>query len=253
MKTEERRKAILENLAIHGFASVSDLAESMGVTTMTIRTDLNALEAEGKLIHSHGFASIVRNAVVELKEDDKSKVNVEAKQAIAASASALIEPYDAIVVASGSTMVAFAQAVTPKDHLKVVTPSIRIASVFLDNDKVDLFILGGEIYRNSYSVRGIYAESALELIQCGKCFFGVEGFDVEAGLTCNNIEEATLTRKMMSSAQKTIVLADSSKFCRRGFAKICDLKDVDILVTDSGISDKARKSITELGVEVIMA
>lgn len=250
---EHRRQFILDVVSKHGYTRVTDLAEQLGVTGATIRGDLRYLESQGKLVRSHGGALTATTTVLDLREDVKKMANVEAKEAIANTASSLVAASDSIMIASGSTMAAFANRLNPVGHLNVVTPSIRIAMSFVDNPDVTVVQLGGVIYGNTLSTRGNYAEAGLDLFQCNKLFFGVEGFDLTSGLTCATVEEANLTKKMIKSATQVVVLADSSKYCRRGFGKICNFEDVDILVTDSRLSNEAREMIEALGTEVIIA
>ena len=91
-----------------------------------------------------------------------------------------------------------------------------------------------------------------EEITCSKLFLGVDGIDPDSGITNSNIEEAQLNKRMMKASLKTILLADSSKFGRRGFGKICNLDQVDVIITDSGISDSMVKRIEETGIELII-
>ncbi|MCQ2185589.1 MAG: DeoR/GlpR family DNA-binding transcription regulator [Bacteroidales bacterium] len=249
----DRRQSIIDFISRHGYASVNDLADRFNVTGATIRADLRYLEEKGKVVRSHGGAITATSAVMDLKEDEKGKSNVDKKRAIAAAAARMVSDPDSLIIASGSTMCAFADAINHSLNLNIATPSIRIAMMFVDNPNATVLQLGGVIYGNTLSTRGSYAEAGLDLFQCNKLFFGVEGFDVNSGLTCATIEEANLTRKMIKCATKVIVLADSSKYCRRGFGKICNLQDVDILVTDSGLSEEARTTIEALGVEVVIA
>jgi DeoR family transcriptional regulator of aga operon len=96
----------------------------------------------------------------------------------------------------------------------------------------------------------MYAEKVLDDFSCSKLFLGVDGIDIEFGLTTTNVMEAQLNRKMIAASQKTIVLADSSKFGKRGFGRICGLEDVEQIVTDRGISDHMCKSLKGMGIEV---
>ena len=103
------------------------------------------------------------------------------------------------------------------------------------------------------SVVGEYAARILELCSFSKLYLGVDGIDMDYGITTTDIREATLNQKMIATSQKTIILADSSKFGRRGFAKIADIDAVDIIITDAGISPKVAKRIEDLGIELIIA
>ena len=100
---------------------------------------------------------------------------------------------------------------------------------------------------------GSEAKSQLENLHCSKLFFGVDGIDPEVGVTCATVEEAELLARMTRIVSTTIVLADSSKIRYRGFRRICGCEDVDILITDSGISEEARAAIEQKGVKIIIA
>jgi DeoR family transcriptional regulator, aga operon transcriptional repressor len=110
--------------------------------------------------------------------------------------------------------------------------------------------LGGLLRNSSSSVTGNYAEKILEDFSCSKLFLGVDGIDPEFGLTTTNMMEAQLNKKMIAASQKTIVLADSTKFGKRGFGKICGLEDIEQVITDSGISDHMVETLKGMGIEV---
>ena len=110
--------------------------------------------------------------------------------------------------------------------------------------------LGGTLRHSSLSVVGKYAEAPLSEFCCSKLFIGVDGIDLDFGLTTTDIREADLNKVMMRTAQKTIVLADSSKFRRRGFSKIANITDVDTIITDSNIPATISQAIEDLGIEL---
>ena len=93
----------------------------------------------------------------------------------------------------------------------------------------------------------------LDNLHCSKLFFGVDGVDSEFGVTCATLEEAELLARMIKVSTVSVVLADSSKIGRRGFGRICEIQDVDILITDSGISDEFRRAFEAADVRVIVA
>lgn len=113
--------------------------------------------------------------------------------------------------------------------------------------------LGGILRHSSLSVVGKYAENILADFSCSKLFIGVDGIDLDFGITTTNMMEASLNRVMMQTAQKTIVLADSSKFGRRGFSKIADMEDIDHIITDSKIPPSTALRIEEMGIELTIA
>lgn len=249
----ERRKYILDNIAKRGFIKVSEMAEELNVTKATIRKDLQFLEDRNLLFRAHGSAMPAKAPVTEASIKVKTPINSDLKRKIALAAAKLITKDDSIIIASGSTMTAFAEVLKPVNHLNVVSPSINISLLLGDNPEISVLQLGGIISGHSLSVRGEYAFNGLQNTLCSKLFFGADGFEVEGGVTCATIQEATLTQHMMKAASKSILLADSTKIGRRGFGRICALEDIDILITDSGLPEKVIKSIEDLGVEVIIA
>jgi DeoR family transcriptional regulator of aga operon len=132
----------------------------------------------------------------------------------------------------------------------VITAALHVAAALIHHPETEVLQLGGMLRKSSVSATGLYAERVLDDFSCSKLFLGVDGIDVEFGLTTTNAGEAQLNRKMIRVAQKTIVLADSSKFGRRGYAKICQLEDVQQVITDSGISPHTVNILKGLGIEV---
>ena len=249
----ERHKIIKEQLQLNGYVRVQDLAEQLGVTGATIRKDLRILESQNILIRTHGSASPVKPHVMDISVDAKASQNRDKKIIIAQAAQELITPDDAIILASGSSVTAFAEILTPVNMINVVTPSLGIALILNEKENVKVMLLGGEMYKNSMSVRGSYTEAGLVNVSCSKLFIGCDGINLETGITCSNLAEASLTTAMMKSCTQTVVLADSSKFGRRGFGKIGNIEDIDIIVTDSGIPSTMRKKIEDLGVQILIA
>ena len=161
----ERHKYIKDQLAKNGFIRVLDIADQLGVTGATIRKDLRILESQGVLYRTHGSASPVKPHVMDISIDEKTSQHIEEKQAIAKAAQTLIKPDDAIILASGSTVTAFAEKLEPNGMINVVTPSLGIAVLMHSRSNAKVFILGGALYKNSFSVRGEYAVEGLKNIQ----------------------------------------------------------------------------------------
>lgn len=249
----ERRKFILNHIVKDGFVKVSELAESLGVTQTTIRKDLKYLENQGVLQRSHGKAIPPSQQVVDMNMTAKKLINFEEKQKIAAKAVSLIQSDDSILLASGSTITIFAEALKPKGRLNVVSISVNISAHLGDVPGITVMQVGGILYGNTLSVLGAEASKTIEDIYCSKVFFGVDGLDIDYGLTCGTGEEASITQKMMQSAQTSIVLVDSSKIGKRGFARICEVGDIDILITDKGMPEDIRQRIERMGVKLIIA
>ena len=234
LSVAERHKYILDHLNKYGFVRITDVANELGVTKVTIRKDVKILEAKGLLYKVHGSARSANPHVADTDVHVKGNVNREEKERIARKAVELLNDNDSIIMASGSTIYAFAEAIKRefRSHLNVVTTFLKTSVLLNDVEEINVVQLGGCVHKKSLSAIGGYAEAALSDFSCSKLFFGVDGIDLEHGITTSTIEEAKLTQVMMRSASKIIILADSSKFGQRGFGRICSLEEIDVIVTD---------------------
>lgn len=246
----ERHACILEALRQHGSVSVSSLAEQLKVSEVTIRKDLSLLESRKMLYRTHGSAILISPYISDRHVNEKEKHNVAEKQAIGIHAAGLIAKDDSIMIASGTTMLFFAREIHPIGHLTVITAAIGVSSILSIDKNIDVIQLGGQVRNSSVSVVGSYAETMLNNFNCSKLYIGVDGIDLDFGLTTTNLMEANLNRVMIDASQKIIVLADSTKFGRRGFSKICDLEAVDQIITDRGIAPHTLTELERMGIEV---
>lgn len=250
MNKEERHKLILENLIRNESVTVSDLSLLLDVSQVTIRKDLTELEKANKLYRSNGKAVLINPYVNNRPVAEKEKLARYEKELIGREGASLITKNDSIIIASGSTVLVFARCLKPVCRLNVITASLMVSEYLCSIEDIDVIQLGGQLRHSSLSVVGRYAESQLEEFCCSKLYMGVDGIDLDFGLTTTDMREADLNKAMMKAAQKTIVLADSSKFRRRGFNKIANITDVDTIITDSGIPPMIRQSIEDLGIEL---
>ncbi|MCJ7757978.1 MAG: DeoR/GlpR family DNA-binding transcription regulator [Gillisia sp.] len=246
----DRHKLILAKLEEKGFVNVNDLSQEFEVSVVTIRKDLKLLEERKLLFRSHGKAIPANPYISEYHVNVKEKINTKEKNRIAIAAGLTLVPHDSIIIASGTSVIEFARHIKPVEGLIVLTASLSSALILSENPNIDVIQLGGMVRPSSSSVIGSIAEKMLPEFTCTKLFLGVDGIDLDFGLTTTNSMEASLNKEMIKAAQKIIVLADSSKFGRKGFGRICGLEDVDQIITDSGIDDKTKDRLIELGISV---
>ena len=252
MITSQRHKYILEKVAQKGFVSVSELGEELNVSTVTIRKDLKALEERKLLYKTHGGASSIDPYINDRPVNLKESIEVEQKELIARKAAELVMPNDSIIIASGTTVLALAKALHPDRNLTVLTSAMNVTLALLQHENIEVVQLGGIVRKSSSSVVGFYAESMLQNFACSKLFLGVDGIDLDFGLTTTNLMEAQLNQQMMKIAQKVVVIADATKFGKKGFGKICDLDKVDIIITDKRIPEPFVKKTEELGIQLFI-
>ncbi|SFP59918.1 DeoR/GlpR family DNA-binding transcription regulator [Parafilimonas terrae] len=250
MTSTERHQLILEKLHQEGDLNVISLYKELRVSRVTIRKDLKLLEEKGLLFRTHGGATLKNPYTIDRPVNEKEKLQSGEKSKIGAAAARLIDDNDSIIIASGTTVLALAKKIQNKKNLTVITASLNVALELLQQPDIEVLQLGGILRKTSSSVTGPYAQSILADFSCTKLFLGVDGIDLEFGLSTTSAMEAHLNRQMIEASQKVIVLSDSTKFGKRGFGKICGLDKVDRIITDAGISEHFVKQLENLGIEV---
>ena len=248
----ERQSKILESLETKKYISVNELSEKLKVSVVTIRKDLTLLEQEGYLHRTHGGASKQMRYVFDQTVTEKETQNVEEKTRIITKALDFIKENEFIILSSGTTVNLLAQKLYGFRNLTVLTPSLRVALEVFKNPNVNTIHLGGEVRKNSTSTIGVLAEETLSNFSCTTLFLGIEGIDLDYGLSSTNVGEAHLNKKMMERVDKTIVLADSSKIHKRGFGFICYVEKIDMLITDSNVDPEFVEELEKRGVEVVI-
>ncbi len=246
----ERHQFILHKLKSEGFVNVVDLNKELKVSTVTIRKDLKLLEEKNLLFRTHGGATVHNPYTIDRSVNEKEKLQASEKTRIGIMAASTIIPNDSIVIASGTTVLALAKQIQPQENLTVITSALNVAMELLKHPSIELIQLGGVLRRNSFSVAGPYAQTILADFFCSKLFLGVDGIDLEFGLTTTSVMEAHLNRQMIAICQKVIVLTDSTKFGKKGLGRICGLEEVDQIITDSGIPEHFVSALEGMGITV---
>ena len=251
--TTQRRESILQQLTRKGSVQVTDLVQEFGVSAVTIRNDLSALEAQGLATRSHGGATLTRTPPPEQSIRQKDAINQEQKDRIGALAATLVQEGDNIIIDSGTTTISLARHLREASNVTVMTNGLNIAWELADAPGVDLILTGGLLRKQSLSIQGTQAEACLQAYSFDKLFLGVDGFDLQFGVTTHHEAEASLNHKMVERAKKIIVLTDASKFGRVSLHRIVQLDRVDTVITDASISPEYREGLQKLGIELLIA
>ena len=251
--TSQRRESILHLLAEQGSVKVVDLVEAYGVSSVTIRSDLSALESQGLATRSHGGAMLNRTPPPEHTIRQKDALNQAQKERIGARAALMVQPGENIIIDSGTTTISLARHLRDASDVTVMTNGLNIAWELADAPGVNLILTGGLLRKESLSVQGSQAEACLQAYSFDKLFLGVDGFDLQFGVTTHHEAEASLNHKMVERAKKIIVLTDASKFGRVSLHRIVQLERVHAVITDASISPEYREGLHKLGIELIIA
>ncbi len=252
--TVSRRMSILAKLEKEGQVNVNELSEVLGVSSVTIRNDLEQLEKKNMLLRARGGAMKITHSYVgyDFPLSDKQKKHLAEKREIGRKAAALIEEGNTIILDSGSTTYEVARNLDRFENLTVITNAINIANYLAEHKNINVIVPGGTLRSNSLSLVGMLAEKGFKNYYCDKLFLGVDGFDTSYGISTPNIEEAHLNQVMIEISQEVIVVADSSKFQRRGFAFIAGVDKIHTVVTDKGIPGDEKAKLEKMGVTVII-
>jgi DeoR family transcriptional regulator of aga operon len=253
MDVHSRRSLILELLEERGEVSVADLSERSGVSEMTVRRDLEALESRGLLKRIHGGAIGVVSRSYEPPFAVRAERATEAKARIGRAAASLVADGETLILDVGTTTLEVANALRERRSLTLVTPSLRVASVLADRAAIRLVVTGGVVRQGELSLVGDLAERAFDSLLFDTYVMGVAGLDPAVGCTEFNLDDARVKRAALASARRCIVVADGSKLGRVAFARICPLERLDVLVTDAGAPPEAVASIRAADVEVVIA
>jgi len=253
MTISERHEIILNELKENGKVNVQHLSEELEVSEVTIRKDLRKLEDKGLLFRTHGGATKTNPYTSDRPVSEKAKILATEKSAIAKEAVKLIGNNDSIILASDTTILAVARHIKTDHRLNVITSALNVALELSRNEDVDIIQLGGHLRPSSNSVVGPYAEQFWEGITCGILFLGVDGIDLDQGLTTSNLMEASLNKKFIEVAQYIVVVADHTKFGMRGFSRICGLNEIQHIITDDGISSDMVNKLEEMGIQVTIS
>ena len=265
MLIAERQSRLKDLLARKGMSDLDSLSSELQVSQSTIRRDVEQLEKTGLVRRTHG-------GVIWVGEDDRSGpgatgansngarpyafdqrmgYHTDAKRHIARAAARLVKPGQTVLIDGGTTTFYLAQQLLGQT-LQLVTNSLPIANLFINDENVELVLVGGLLYPRYGVLLGPMAEHELGTIHAQTLFISVAGVH-DGGLYNQNLLLVSAERKMMEQAQQTVLLVDSGKFGQQALARLCDLADIDVVVTDAALPREQREQVTGAGLRLIIA
>ncbi len=244
-----REEEILQKLRTGEEYPVTRLSEELGVSAVTVRTDLRSLDAKGLVVRRHGKVVVAASPQTAVRDG----TNAPQKEAIARAAAALATDDDCIMITNGSTCSLIPRYLFGKRGLRIVTNSTLLLPYGRANTHLSITLVGGEYRPQAEALVGPAAIAQIEDYHVSTTFFGTDGFTLEHGLTTRLVENAQVVQRMCAQATRRVLCVDSSKVGHRGFVRIMPVTEIDTIVTDSGFPKDLADQLEELGVEVIIA
>ena len=247
---QERQEQILKLLKKEHKVMVPYLCECFSVSPATIRSDLNEMESRGLLVRTHGGAIMNTKTGQEKNTDQKIELNKAEKQLIGHAAAEMVQDGDIIGVDTGTTTMAFVQAIMKKRKLTIVTNDLEIASTLEAQSDATVVFLGGILRRGFHCTIGPMAIAGMKGIRIDKCFMATNGLTPELGLSTPDLNHVEIKKNMMAIASQVIVLCDSSKIGTNSFCQVAPIQSIDVVITDKGVDPKMVQALEDLEIVV---
>lgn len=252
MTKQERQHAILSLLQDRGELQIQTICRQFHIVPMTARRDLAELEAAGSLIRTHGGAIAKEKKTFDAQTPLASRLRTHTseKEAIAQYAVTLLEPHDAIFIASGSTIDIFARKLLHRMPLSIVTDAVNVAYQLNQDSHLHIFMVGGELRSNSLTLTGSIAQNNLKQFRLRKAFISVNGIDEDGCLYTSSVVESGLLEELFRAVEEIYVLADSSKLGRKDFVTIQRDRPFT-LITSGEVNEAMLDHYRDIGITVL--
>lgn len=256
--TQQRAEQIVHELRFAGKVSVDDLSQRFNVSPSTIRRDLQELEARGLLKRTHGGAIIVENLFYEPFRHVSSfhaqeQLMHEEKRRIGLMAAELVADGETIAICAGTTTTQVARSIRHRKGIRIITNSVNIGMELSQCSDLQVIMTGGILSGQWFSLVGQTAIQTASELFVDKVFVGVDGIDVERGITDDDPAEAAIHQAMIKQAKQKIVVTDHTKIGKVETSLIWTTKGLDTFITDKAASDSQIAPFQELAIDVLKA
>lgn len=259
---EERRRKILEQVDENGTVKTSQLAREFSVSEVTIRRDLQELTKSGQLKKVHGgavakhkdFESAYQGDTITFEPSfqQKREVHKEEKEKIGKKAATLIKDGSSVFIGTGTTTMQIIENLDVEKGITIVTNSLNHGMELTRVPDVEVIMTGGQLRPNTSALVGPIAKRSLDEIYVDTMFLGVNGISVDQGYTVPSLREADMARRVTEMANELIIVSDYSKFGKVSHARIGIIEEVDTIVTDDQVDPSYKRTLSELGVELMI-
>jgi DeoR/GlpR family transcriptional regulator of sugar metabolism len=252
MSLTARQAHIRELIARHGEQSVGELAAALGVSGMTIRRDLQVLAEQGRVIRTHGGATLGERVSFEFAFLNRVNENQAAKQAIAKAALPLLDGCHTIMLDGSTTTLEIARRLRGMSGLTVVTTSLPAAAELQYEQQIEVLLPGGYLRPASPDLTGPLTESNLESLRADVAFLGADAIDVHGNVFSQPPDNTPMLLRMAASAERVYIAADHSKLGKTALRRFGRLAQWDGLVTDDGADKEFLEALEQAGARVIV-
>ena len=247
----ERRNAILARLNSEGKVIVANLSREFDVTEETIRRDLEKLDSEGLAKKTYGGAVLNQDLNTDIPFNVRRGTNVELKQRIAEVIATQIHDGDYLMLDSSSTAIQVAKAIKNRKNITLITNSVEIMLEMSDKEGWNILSTGGTLKKGSLALVGTSAERMIREFHVDMAICSAKGIDIARGVTDSNEKDTEIKRAIFSSANRKVLAIDSTKFDKLSFVRVCDIQEIDTIVTDRQPSERWMEYLRDRRVEVL--
>ncbi|GAA1310299.1 DeoR family transcriptional regulator [Planotetraspora silvatica] len=249
----DRRSQMLALITREGSVQVDELSEIFGVSKVTVRGDLDWLASRQLVTRARGGAVAMNAHALATGFSERAALNSDEKRRIARAAYETLGSNETIILDAGTTVFELSRILGQSSGLTVVTPALNVAAQVTNYADIELMVVGGRFDSQTMGSIGSIAERDVAELPAHRAFVGAHAIDSDFDVVDVSVEVARLKRAIASSAREVVLLADSSKWGRSGLAKVVRLTEVSMVITDSGIDDRIRGEMEDLGVKVVIA
>jgi DeoR family transcriptional regulator of aga operon/DeoR family fructose operon transcriptional repressor len=250
----ERQEHIARIVEEHGRARVGDLAARFGVSQVTIRKDLLALESSGQVVRAHGGALSPVRERPERAFEVRERLRRAEKQAIGSAAARLVQDGSSIALDASTTALYLARALKTRggwSQLTVITNGLRIASELAGHPGITVAMPGGWVRWEALSLVGGLGQGVFDKINVQTAFVGAAGFTLLSGLADATEEEAQIKRAMIATAREVIAIVDHTKWGKTAFATFCATDGIARVVSDQSAPAELVEQLEALGIPTL--
>jgi DeoR family transcriptional regulator, aga operon transcriptional repressor len=250
---QERRRVLIEELHLNGQLITSEMAGRLGVSEVTLRSDLDDLERQGRVRRTHGGAVATDASTRPVDFDIRLEVERDRKSRIASAAAAYVDDNETVVFDAGTTVHYLAQHLPPVHGLTVVTPAMNVAGQLLGADGVEVQLMGGRVDPTWLGTIGTPREQGIKDLIAQKLFLGAQSIDDDLDITDVLRDQAANKIAFLRKARVVILLVDSTKWHRRAPYKVAPVSAVDVVIVDDGLDEATQQRVRDAGVELVIA